>query len=82
MLGYIENMAGYHCPDCGEVKPLFPAAETIDLGIPRLGRVPFDPNLAARCDRGEAALTGDADPVTRAIREAADNVVRALEKKR
>lgn len=50
-LGYIENMAGYWCRDCGEVKPLFPeSAEGLDA--PCLGRVPFDPELAALCDEG------------------------------
>lgn len=50
-LGYVENMAGYWCAECGAVRPLFPES-TADLGVPRLGRVPFDPRLAALCDRG------------------------------
>ena len=50
-LGYVENMAGYLCRDCGEVKPLFPEAEQ-GLDAPCLGRVPFDPELAALCDAG------------------------------
>jgi len=55
VLGYVENMAGYWCADCGEVKPLFPAASEVELGgLPCLGRIPFDPELAARCDRGES----------------------------
>ena len=51
VLGTIENMAGYWCADCGATKPLFPESAA-DLGLPRLGRVPFDPRLAALCDRG------------------------------
>lgn len=50
-IGYVENMAGYWCAECGAVRPLFPES-TADLGVPRLGRVPFDPRLAALCDRG------------------------------
>lgn len=46
LLGYVENMAGYYCRDCGEVRPLFPDSET-ELPIPLLGRLPFDPSLAA-----------------------------------
>jgi ATP-binding protein involved in chromosome partitioning len=55
VLGVVENMAGYYCRDCGGVKPLFPDSES---GSPAswktecLGRIPFDPELAARCDRG------------------------------
>jgi ATP-binding protein involved in chromosome partitioning len=53
LLGYIENMKGYHCRDCHAVRPLFPETPGIDLGIPCLGSLPFDPDLAARSDSGE-----------------------------
>ena len=46
MLGYVENMSGYYCAACDEVRPLFPETTAADLGIPCLGRVPFDPELA------------------------------------
>jgi Mrp family chromosome partitioning ATPase len=51
LLGYVENMAGYLCRDCGEVRPLFPQP-TVALDAPCLGRIPFDPALAELCDRG------------------------------
>jgi ATP-binding protein involved in chromosome partitioning len=51
LLGYVENMAGYLCRDCGEVRPLFPEP-TVALDAPCLGRIPFDPALAELCDRG------------------------------
>ncbi len=53
LLGYILNMDGYLCPDCRGVKPLFPGAREVELDIPCLGRLPFDPVLAEMCDRGE-----------------------------
>jgi ATP-binding protein involved in chromosome partitioning len=52
ILGYIENMDGYYCSDCGKVKPLFPAQRQLKLDLPCLGNVPFDPELAALCDGG------------------------------
>jgi ATP-binding protein involved in chromosome partitioning len=52
VLGYVENMDGYYCSDCGQVKPLFPARSALKLGLECLGSVPFDPELAALCDRG------------------------------
>jgi len=52
ILGYVENMAGYYCSDCERVKPLFPSQSEIKLDLPCLGSVPFDPELAALCDRG------------------------------
>ncbi len=51
VLGYVENMAGYLCPDCGEVQPLFPDPN-VPLDAPCLGRLPFDPELARLCDAG------------------------------
>ena len=52
ILGYVENMSGYYCRDCNAIKPLFVSPETSGLGIPCLGTVPFDPELAQHCDRG------------------------------
>ncbi len=52
ILGYVENMDGYYCADCGQTKPLFPARSQVKLDLPCLGSVPFDPDLAALCDRG------------------------------
>jgi hypothetical protein len=55
VLGVVENMAGYYCADCGAVKPLFPETEggsSDPWKTECLGRIPFDPELAARCDRG------------------------------
>jgi len=62
LLGYVENMSGYYCRDCNAIKPLFgsdpgasrdlDATEVSELGIPCLGTVPFDPELARHCDRG------------------------------
>jgi ATP-binding protein involved in chromosome partitioning len=52
LLGYVENMSGYYCRDCNAVKPLFAADASAGFGIPCLGNVPFDPDLARTCDFG------------------------------
>ena len=52
VLGYVENMNGYYCPDCERIKPLFPERSQVKLDLPLLGSLPFDPELAALCDRG------------------------------
>src|SRR5215212_2172946 len=52
ILGYIENMSGYYCRDCDDIKPLFVSTDTPALDLPCLGTVPFDPELARHCDRG------------------------------
>ena len=61
VLGVIENMAG-----------LFPGAGgerlAAESGVPFLGRVPFDPALAAAADRGEPYVTSSPEaPAARAL---------------
>jgi ATP-binding protein involved in chromosome partitioning len=71
ILGYVDNMKGYACSGCHTIRPLFAESGAIDLGIPCLGSVPFDPDLAAACDRGEALADDPSNPTRRAIREVA-----------
>jgi ATP-binding protein involved in chromosome partitioning len=69
VLGLIENMAG-----------MFPGpgAETLasESGVPFLGRVPFDPALAAAADRGEPYVA--VAPAAHALRSIADHLRDAL----
>jgi ATP-binding protein involved in chromosome partitioning len=56
-VGVVENMAAYRCAQCGHEEPLFPGSDSAalsrELGVSFLGRIPFDPRLAAAADRGE-----------------------------
>ncbi|HKQ96985.1 MAG TPA: P-loop NTPase [Candidatus Polarisedimenticolia bacterium] len=79
VLGYVENMDGYACAGCDTVRPLFAPADRRDLGLPCLGRVPFDPDLAAACDRGESIAGRDDLPSARAIGETARRIMTLLE---
>jgi ATP-binding protein involved in chromosome partitioning len=83
VLGYVENMSGYFCAECGEVKPLFPEAKDgIVLDLPCLGRVPFDPALAFACDRGVALNDLPETPATRALGAVAGRLIESLESPR
>ena len=48
LLGVVENMAGYRCPDCGATKPLFPGDAgyrlATEFAVPLLSRIPFAPS--------------------------------------
>jgi ATP-binding protein involved in chromosome partitioning len=81
LLGHVENMSGYACAGCGTVRPLFPESpEAAELALPCLGRVPFDPQLAALCDDGRAIteIAGDG-PVRRALDEVGRTLMQRLE---
>lgn len=51
VLGVVENMSGFVCPNCKKESQIFPpttgGAEVMcqDLQIPLLGRVPLDPHI-------------------------------------
>ena len=57
ILGLVENMSYVDCPTCGARIEVFgpsQAAHTARaLGVPLLGRMPLDPELARRCDAGQ-----------------------------
>jgi ATP-binding protein involved in chromosome partitioning len=57
ILGLIENMSYFECPDTGKRYDLFGpshAEETARrIGVPFLGRLPIDPEIARLCDAGQ-----------------------------
>ena len=79
-LGYIENMKGYYCAQCGSIKTLFPE-ETAELDIPLLGSVPFDPELAKNCDRGITIDHAPDSPTYKAVYQVVDKILERLEEK-
>jgi ATP-binding protein involved in chromosome partitioning len=58
VLGVVENMSGFACPNCAEVTQILPPgggrllAES--MGVPFLGSIPMDPQIAEACDSGRA----------------------------
>jgi Mrp family chromosome partitioning ATPase len=56
ILGLVENMSYFECPDTGKRYEIFgPShAEQVaqQIGIPFLGRLPIDPEIAKLCDAG------------------------------
>lgn len=82
VLGYVLNMDGYWCEECGEVKPLFPNAGAAELPVPCLGRVPFDPALARSCDEGTPLAHATASTTFPFLRAIAERVLPILESER
>ena len=79
VLGIVENMAGYQCPKCGHLEPIFGAGggrRTADeLGVPLLGSVPLDPAIVSGGDSGRPVVLERPDsPAGRAFTELATSV--------
>jgi Mrp family chromosome partitioning ATPase len=56
ILGLIENMSYFLCPDTGKRHEIFGPSHAEEIaegiGIPLLGRLPLDPEIAVLCDMG------------------------------
>ena len=57
VIGVVENMSGFVCPRCGEVTNVFRSGAgrriAKDMGVPYLGSIPMDPNVAEASDAGQ-----------------------------
>ncbi len=57
LLGIVENMSYFVCPDCGKETDVFRKGggvkESERLGVPLLGRIPLDPTV---CDAGDTGV--------------------------
>ena len=58
VLGLVENMSYYECPDCGKRDSIFGESkidETAkELGVPVLAKLPINPDVAKLVDEGRA----------------------------
>lgn len=57
ILGIVENLSYFKCPDCGSVHQIFGESHIEEIAakhnIPVVCKLPIDPAIAAKCDRGE-----------------------------
>lgn len=76
IVGLVENMSYVRCPDCGKVIEVFGQSHAADvakrLGVPLLGRLPLDPEIATLADAGriEAYETDEFEPVATQVANA------------
>jgi ATP-binding protein involved in chromosome partitioning len=83
VLGIVENMAGYECPECGEHEDLFGAGGGESLsrqfGVPLLEQIPLVPTIRESGDVGRPIVVGSPDhPVSRAFLHLAETVAARL----
>ena len=77
ILGIVENMSYFQCPDCGKITSIFGESRidsvAAENGTKILGRLPINPELARLCDDGVLELfEGDwlnqgADEIEKAV---------------
>ena len=76
ILGIVENMSYFRCPDCGKAHAIFGDsgidAFAAERKIPVLAKIPIDPELTSLCDKGLIELME-----TDAFDAAADAIERA-----
>ncbi|MBR3667846.1 MAG: Mrp/NBP35 family ATP-binding protein [Ruminococcus sp.] len=60
ILGIIENMSYFECPDCGKRHSIYGESHIEEIAaqydIPVLAKLPIDPQLAKLCDQGTIEL--------------------------
>ena len=65
ILGIVENMASFACPECGRVSHIFghggARAEASQLGVPFLGEVPLEMTIRETSDAGRPVVATDPD---------------------
>ena len=71
---------GPHDPRSVRAGRALGAPEPFDLGIPCLGTVPFDPELARHCDMGMPLAELPDTPVGRALEHVAQQLLNSLDK--
>ena len=71
VLGVIENMSGFVCPHCGKTTDILKsgggARMAKEMGVPFLGSIPIDPQIALACDEGKAFINAYANSPTAKI---------------
>ena len=86
VLGIVENMSVFHCPECGHPEHIFRAdggkKTAEELEVPLLGDVPIDRRIAECGDAGTPAVMAHPESdVARVFGEIAKKVTEALVEK-
>jgi len=65
VLGIVENMSGFECPDCGSIHGIFGSgggrAFAEDVEMPFLGEIPLDTDVREAVENGELPVLADSE---------------------
>lgn len=85
LLGIVENMSVFHCPECGHEAHIFSkngaASLSADLNIPHLMSLPLEPEIMLSCENGKPiVLTQKDSPIIQHYQELVEKLEASLEK--
>jgi ATP-binding protein involved in chromosome partitioning len=85
VIGIIENMSGFVCPECGAKIAVFKAGGgkriADEMAIPYLGSIPIDPDICSSSDKGRSFIMENKNsPATKAFMEIVKKTDQFLEK--
>jgi ATP-binding protein involved in chromosome partitioning len=80
VMGIIENMSGMVCPHCGKKIDLFKEGggnkAALELGVPFLGKIPFDPQIVKSGDEGKPFIaTQSESEASKAFMNIVENIM-------
>lgn len=83
ILGIIENMSGFVCPNCNEITYIFGSGGgkklANDFNISLLGEIPLDPMIVSACDKGLSYIDACADSKTVvAFKQIVDSILQRI----
>jgi ATP-binding protein involved in chromosome partitioning len=86
VIGIIENMSGFVCPNCGTETDIFKVGggEKIskELSVPFLGRIPIDPMICEDSDKGIPFVVEHTNsPATKAFMKIVEKIENFLKEK-
>jgi len=82
IIGVVENMSGFVCPNCKKESQIFPPTTggaqkmALEMNVPFLGRIPLDPQIARACDEGKFYMNAFPDsPATKEFEKVFQGIV-------
>jgi len=82
IIGIVENMSGFICPDCGAHLNIFKTGGgkkiAEDLSVPYLGSIPIDPNVCNDSDNGVPFITEKETSASKAFQEIVEKIIEFL----
>jgi ATP-binding protein involved in chromosome partitioning len=87
VIGVIENMSGFVCPNCGAKVDIFQSGGGMriaeELSTPFLGSIPIDQKICEDADKGKPFIVEHADsPASKAFMEIVQKIEQFLEHKK